>query len=97
MRVATQLLKPGNRMTADERSNGVIFAQIMFSKQYSGLKTYKQMARESMWKSCRTALLGMRTEGRALGIVYKGDYIDVNTDSRTLRAGATRSCSSWAT
>lgn len=64
-------------------------AQIVFSKRYRGLKTRKQMAHD-MWKSCKTALLGVRTEferymgkkkrrRNTLDRIYKGDYIGVNT------------------
>lgn len=64
-------------------------AQIVFSKRYRGLKTRKQMAHD-MWKSCKKALLGVRTEferymgkkkrrRNTLDRVYKGDYIGVNT------------------
>lgn len=64
-------------------------AQIVFSKRYRGLKTRKQMAVD-MWKSCKKALLGVRTEferymgkkkrrRNTLDREYKGDYIGVNT------------------
>lgn len=64
------------------------YAQIVFSKRYRGLKTRKQMAHD-MWKSCKIALLGVRTEferymgkkkrrRNTLDRVYKGDYIGVN-------------------
>ncbi|TYZ62688.1 hypothetical protein PybrP1_002691 [[Pythium] brassicae (nom. inval.)] len=110
--VSTALLHSENRLTrqlaADERDNGVIFAQslvraalerraflrlkraqIVFSKRYRGLKTRKQMAAD-MWKSCKKALLGVRTEferymgkkkrrRNTLDREYKGDYIGVNT------------------
>lgn len=65
------------------------YAQIVFSKRYRGLKTRKQMAM-TMWQSCKTALLGVRTEferymgkkkrrRNTLDRAYKGDYIGVNT------------------
>ncbi|RLN64136.1 hypothetical protein BBJ29_007034 [Phytophthora kernoviae] len=63
-------------------------AQIIFSKRYRGLKTRKQLASD-MWRSCKVALLGVRTEferylGKkkrrrdSLDRVYEGDYIGVN-------------------
>ncbi|GMF12938.1 unnamed protein product [Phytophthora lilii] len=63
-------------------------AQIVFSKRYRGLKTRKQLAND-MWRSCKVALLGVRTEferylGKkkrrrdSLDRTYQGDYIGVN-------------------
>lgn len=63
-------------------------AQIVFSKLYRGLKTRKQMT-NNLWRSCKVALLGVRTEferylGKkkrrrdSLDREYKGDYIGVN-------------------
>ncbi|GLE01125.1 hypothetical protein PINS_up009955 [Pythium insidiosum] len=63
-------------------------AQIVFSKRYRGLKTRKQLAMD-MWRSCKVALLGVRTEfERYLGKKkrrrdtldrpYKGDYINTS-------------------
>uniref|UniRef100_M4BHR2 Myosin motor domain-containing protein n=1 Tax=Hyaloperonospora arabidopsidis (strain Emoy2) TaxID=559515 RepID=M4BHR2_HYAAE len=63
-------------------------AQIVFSKRYRGLKTRKQLTKD-MWKACKIALLGVRTEferylGKkkrrrdSLDRMYQGDYIGVN-------------------
>ncbi|RLN32406.1 hypothetical protein BBJ28_00025284, partial [Nothophytophthora sp. Chile5] len=63
-------------------------AQIVFSKRYRGLKTRKELAND-MWKSCKVALLGVRTEferymgkkkrrRNSLDRMYEGDYIGVN-------------------
>jgi myosin-1 len=63
-------------------------AQIVFSKRYRGVKTRKELAND-MWRSCKVALLGVRTEferymGKkkrrrdSLDRTYQGDYIGVN-------------------
>lgn len=62
-------------------------AQVVFSKRFRGLKTRKQLSME-LWRSCKAALLGVRTEfERYLGKKkrrrdsldrwYKADYIGV--------------------
>ncbi|CAH0487004.1 unnamed protein product [Peronospora farinosa] len=63
-------------------------AQIVFSKRYRGLRTRKQLGSD-MWRSCKIALLGVRTEferylGKkkrrrdSLDRLYQADYIGVN-------------------
>ncbi|CAH0480097.1 unnamed protein product [Peronospora belbahrii] len=63
-------------------------AQVVFSKCYRGLRTRQQLGND-MWRSCKIALLGVRTEferylGKkkrrrdSLDRVYQADYVGVN-------------------